>query len=317
MRANHRRTGFTLVELLVVIAIIGILIALLLPAVQAAREAARRMECQANLKQFGIATHNYHDSLGTFPPGFMVVDHTGAVSGGWAWGVYLMPYLEQSPLQNVLSVKDYRLMQVVEDPALLTMLQTEVSIFHCPSSTLSPLREFQGPGSQMVGTSNYTGNRGFYNIKGNAHLSMMNNGFLYGESDLEFRNISDGTSNTIAIGERTVLAIHTDNPAKWPSWCGPGGLGIGSTVTSSFSYKMNHPTNMHAWSSDHAGGCNFLLVDGSVHFLAETIHSDTGGLDSSNDGNPKEFKQAAQTGNLGAYQLLGSRDDGAVATTGF
>lgn len=315
MRAKHRKTGFTLVELLVVIAIIGILIALLLPAVQAAREAARRMECQSNLKQFGIAMHNYHDSLGTFPPGFMVVDHTGAVTGGWGWSVFLMPYLEQSSLQNVLSVKDYRLMQVVEDPDLLPMLQTEVSIFHCPSSTLEPLREFLGPGSQMVGTSNYTGNRGFYNIAGGAHLTMKNNGVLYGESDLEFRHISDGTSNTIAIGERTVLAVHIDQPKRWPSWCGPGGLGIGSTVTSAFSSKMNHPTNMHGWSSDHAGGCNFLLCDGSVHFISETIHSDTGGLASDNTGDPAEFKIAAKAGDLGAYQLLGSRDDGAVATT--
>ena len=114
------RRAFTLVELLVVIAIIGILIALLLPAVQAAREAARRMQCSNNLRQLGLAMHNYHSSLNCFPPGFMVRGYLGNTTpGGWAWGVFLMPYIEQSPLRDKLSPTKYTLEQVINDPALV------------------------------------------------------------------------------------------------------------------------------------------------------------------------------------------------------
>ena len=307
---RHTRQAFTLVELLVVIAIIGVLVALMLPAVQSAREAARRMHCTNNLKQFGIAMHSYHDTFTCFPPGFMAVDHAGDVAGGWAWGVFLMPYIEQSSLQGTLSTTEYTLSQVVSDPALLAMLQTELSVFKCPSSPMEPLREFQGPGSQMVATSNYTCCRGFYRYSGLVHLQKPNNGIFYAESSTKLRDVRDGTSNTFAIGERTVLPVHAANPARWPSWCGPGGLGIGATVSSCVSIRLNHPTNMHAFSSHHPGGGNFCLADGSVHFISETIESNTAGLSDGNSGNYADFLQAASQDLLGAYQLLGVKDDG-------
>ena len=93
MRRSQNWRGFTLVELLVVIAIVGMLVALLLPAVQAARGAARRMQCKNNLKQLGLAMHNYHDTHNVLPPGFMVVNEQGQINGGWAWAVFLMPYI--------------------------------------------------------------------------------------------------------------------------------------------------------------------------------------------------------------------------------
>ncbi len=310
MPRRFNKKAFTLVELLVVIAIIGILIALLLPAVQAAREAARRMNCTNNLKQFGIAMHSYHNSFQCFPPGFMAVDHTGNVAGGWAWGVFLMPYIEQSSLKDTLSATQYTLSEVISDPALLSMLQTELPVFKCPSSTMEPLREFQGPGSQMVATSTYTCCRGFYRYKGNTHLLKENNGIYYAESSTKIRDVTDGSTNTFAIGERTVLPPHVANPARWPSWCGPGGLGIGATVSSCVSVKLNHPTNMHAHSSHHPGGENFCFGDGSVHFISETIESNTAGLTDGNSGNHADFVQAARQGLLGTYQLLGCKNDG-------
>ncbi|MFH1920281.1 MAG: DUF1559 domain-containing protein [Planctomycetota bacterium] len=317
MRSKNANRGFTLVELLVVIAIIGILIALLLPAVQAAREAARRMQCSNNLKQCGVAMHTYHNTYICFPPGFMAVDHLGQVAGGWAWGVFLMPFIEQSPLQDKLSTTEYTLSQVISDPALLPMLQMDLSVFKCPSSPMEPLREFRGPGSEMVSTANYTCCRGFYRYSGDVHLQKPNNGIFYAESATRIRDVTDGTSNTFAIGERTVLPVHAADPKRWPSWCGPGGLGIGATVSSCVSVRLNHPTNMHAFSSHHPGGANFCFADGSVRFVSETIESNTGGLTDGNSGSHAEFVQAASQGLVGAYQLLGVKNDGQPIRTGF
>jgi len=317
MVARQRRRGFTLIELLVVIAIIGILVGLLLPAVQAAREAARRMQCSNNLRQLGVAMHNYHDSMGSFPPGFMAVNHLGQVKGGWGWTVFLMPFIEQSPLRDQLSPPRYKLSQVVEDPVLLAMLQMQISLFRCPSSTMAKLREFHGPGSQMVATGNYTCCRGFYNLRGPMHLKRDNNGIFYARSATRIAGITDGTSNTIALGERTVFPANANDPKKWPSWCGPGGLGIGSTVSSSVSYPLNHPTTIHGFSSQHPGGANFCFADGSVHFISESIQFSNAGLDSTNTGDPLNFMDAANRGELGTYQLLGVRNDGQPVTGQF
>ena len=98
-------TGFTLVELLVVIGVIAILISLLLPAVQAAREAARRTQCRNNLKQIGVALHNYHASYNTFPPGYVAGAIYPATSNGWGWCAQLLPYLDQGPLSNSLNLQ--------------------------------------------------------------------------------------------------------------------------------------------------------------------------------------------------------------------
>ena len=315
---NRKRGGFTLVEVLVVIAIIGLLIALLLPAVQAAREAARRMQCSNNLRQLGLAMHNYHGALNSFPPGFMVRGYlAGTTPGGWAWGVFLMPFIEQSPLRDKLSPTRYTLEQVINNPDLLPMLQMPLEVFRCPSSRIGPLRTHQGYPNPKVASANYTCCRGFFNFSGATHLTKANNGVFYGESGLRVQDILDGTSNTFALGERTAFGSQLQNDASWPSWCGPGGGGTMNTVSSSVSHPLNHPTSMNAFSSEHPGGANFCLVDGSVRFAAQTIRFETAGLDPSNAGDPLAFRQAAAQGRLGTYQLLGARDDGQPISEGW
>ncbi len=316
MRRHRPARAFTLIELLVVIAIIGILVALLLPAVQAAREAGRRMRCSNNLRQLGLAMHLYHDSHQSFPPGFMAVNHQGAVSGGWAWGVFLMPFIEQCPLQDRLSPSLYTLSEVITDPELLLMLQLDLPVFRCSSSPMEKLREYKG-GGQLVATANYTCCRGYFSYRDAAHLTKPNNGVLYAVSAIRISDIGDGTANTICLGERTVFPANASAPDKWPSWCGPGGLGIGSTVSSCVSVPINHPTNIHGFSSHHPGGSTFCFCDGSVHFLADTIDSRAGGIDSGNAGNHIDFCHAAAAKLVGLYQLLGVRDDQQPVTSDF
>lgn len=315
MGPKHPSRAFTLIELLVVIAVIGILVALLLPAVQAVREAGRRMQCSNNLRQLGLAMQLYHDTNKSYPPGFMAVNHLGDISGGWAWGVFLMPYIEQSPLQDRLSPTQYTLSQVITAPELLPMLQMNLAVFRCPSSPIEKLREFKG-GGQLVSTSNYTCCRGFFSYRDSAHLTQRNDGVLYALSAIRMRDILDGTANTICVGERTVFPANATKPDKWPSWCGPGGLGVGSTVSSCVSVPINHPSNIHGFSSHHPGGAPFSFCDGSVHFLAETIEFNNGGIDSGNAGSHIDLCRAAANKQVGLYQLLGVRNDHQPATPG-
>jgi prepilin-type N-terminal cleavage/methylation domain-containing protein len=136
--SDRRPRGFTLIELLVVIAIIAILVALLLPAVQQAREAARRSQCKSNLKQLGVALHNYHDVHSVFPPG--CVNQEGDTANpddrdrlNWTWPVYLMPYMDQAPLYEQLNPGPTRATAAVSDPAKRAVMQQPLAAFRCPS----------------------------------------------------------------------------------------------------------------------------------------------------------------------------------------
>lgn len=239
-RASHRR-AFTLVELLVVIAIIGTLVALLLPAVQGAREAARRMSCSNNLHNIAIALHNYHDTVGSFPSGWMErhyqparMDNFPAIANYemWAWGALILPFVEQKNLQDTLGVNQQTLKQAL-DPneningqvgakRVVDMAQTQLKIYMCPSDSgfdgrglviaatggiPQRTRSFaNGLGSDLTSfrqpsVSNYIGVEG--HIDGvNATA---NTGVFWGDSYLRMADFVDGTSNTFAVGERETL----------------------------------------------------------------------------------------------------------------
>jgi prepilin-type N-terminal cleavage/methylation domain-containing protein len=219
MKARH--TGFTLVELLVVIAIIGILVGLLLPAVQAAREAARRMQCSNNLKQLGLSLHNYESSHKKLPPGWIAsqgLRYTGGSGstgtgtngqGSWGWSAFILPFIEQKNLYDTLAVgQDMR--TALDDPIRVAIMKQKIATFRCPSDTAPDVNDqrrlagFSGT-NQNIATSNYVGwNSGSWGwLDGDtANGGSVRRGIMQLNKSTTFGEITDGLSNTIAIAER-------------------------------------------------------------------------------------------------------------------
>lgn len=233
---SRRRTGFTLVELLVVIAIIGILVALLLPAVQAAREAARKMSCGNNLRQIGIALHVYHEAKKTFPPAWVTsippnqIGLNPLVAANdwpqWGWGAMILPYMEQQPLHSQLTVgaplqlEQARLLTVAGGANLL---RAPLSGFLCPSSSALPVNDHFarrigiGPGQvpnlpeHYTSTSNYVASSSTYSTATNGGLEVEQGAFVE-NLGRRFAEIGDGTSSVIAVGERAWRIRTRPNP---------------------------------------------------------------------------------------------------------
>ncbi len=157
--SRDARSGFTLVELLVVIAIIGILIALLLPAVQAAREAARRSQCTNNLKQLGLALHNYHDANTKLPPGWLQkYVGTALSSTGWGWGSFVLPFVEQQSLFDIIQPGQGSLWAATAEVAKLAAMQQELKAYRCPSDIQTVTNSGRLINGQALTVSNYIGN---------------------------------------------------------------------------------------------------------------------------------------------------------------
>ncbi|MCP4783565.1 MAG: DUF1559 domain-containing protein [Fuerstiella sp.] len=298
MRQRHTpfsRNGFTLIELLVVIAIIAILIALLLPAVQQAREAARRTQCQNNLKQIGLALHNYHDLHNTLPPGW--VDQTTGTSANWGWAVYLLPQIEQANLYTRLQVGNPQsLGMALDDAAKLKAMQTPMKAFRCPSDTAPEINDRHTLHSangveSSVATSNLVAaaGGGDWTVAGKVTGSFGQN------SRVNLRDITDGSSNTIVVGERawelfipnggiaqcsaatlygmSASAANGDMPRMALA---KGLYGINETLDDTTSQPVIDRCG-RAFSSRHVGGAQFLLGDGSCRFISENIERDQDG----------------------------------------
>lgn len=335
---RYLRPGFTLVELLVVIAIIGILVALMLPAVQMAREAARRMQCTNNLKQIGVAMHNYHEIHGSFPSGSVTKPNaSGSMPGGresWGWHVFIMPQMEQQGLYDQLRPNERRLANVFDTPDEV-LLQTYIAPYHCPSDARKSVvsktvRMFLGNNNRDldVGKSNYAGVMGLYDgaVDFNGGSNGENNGVFFNNSKIRLADILDGTSTTFCVGERETGCA----AASWPGVRNPPGpchCGVYHN-RGRVSIKLNHPSpytphSPHSgcpcdsctegFSSRHPGGGNFLFCDGSVHFVPDTIGFDNSVARSAITG----FAPLPNPELLGVYQRLGIRDDGQSVTINF
>ena len=310
LRKQEKAKGFTLVELLVVIAIIGILIAMLLPAVQAAREAARRMQCSSNLKQMGLALHNYAGTCNdVFPPGAQGHFKHGLFS-------YLLPYIEQKTLADQINLNGL----ATSEPESVRF--TPIPTYICPSFPYSAVCERQDWSAEYRGgLVTYQGVAGalIRDTSGNVLTSIKqitspygnhpDNG-IFGWSDVNaltsssplpfcvvrrLGDVTDGLSNTLAIGEFTHIdTYNTTSSSKYPGNIRPwfvGGYnnGLASYAFKVIEYPVNNkrdrlvgsggagsetPYNHLPMTSDHTAGANFALGDGSVRFISENVEMD-------------------------------------------
>ncbi len=276
MRARLSRKAFTLIELLVVIAIIAVLVGLFLPAVQKVREAAARGQCQNNLKELGLALHNYHDAHQQLPPGYVAtgpyVNGTTDTAPGWAWGTYLLPYLEQNNLYQQLDPS-----RPVQNCAAA---QEVVKSFLCPSDLVAPLPFAVSDDSWvaicLAPPSSYAACCG----GGVSTTAATGNGCFFRNSRVRLIDIIDGTSSTIFIEERAFANVQgTWVGAISGGYCNqglsnpnavPGKLGQGAAdLVLVHAGTNNNPAgrNLDDASSKHGVGSNFLFADGSVHFV--------------------------------------------------
>lgn len=294
MKRALNRSGFTLIELLVVIAIIAILVALLLPAVQQAREAARRSTCKNNLKQLGIAMHNYHDTYTVFPPGW-IRRGTGGLSSpwsnhcsimadgsavddsarGWSWGTFILPFMEQGPLYDVLKPDGCRPPNATADyNGATNPLQTVLAAYLCPSSPNQKLKVHPDFGNYSI--TNYLPNS---NVVGGSTWNKM-------------RDIQDGTSNVVLFGERQLYKLNSGSGSSPLRQVGGVAFVVAPDSTASAECSARWPPNTayvgntdccgndndltrYSVSSMHRGGAQVAMCDGGVRFISENINSNT------------------------------------------
>lgn len=316
----RRRPGFTLIELLVVIAIIGVLVSLLLPAVQAAREQARRTACMNNLKQMGLAMSSYIAEHGVFPPGYVSLYDSYAMQDtgpGWGWGAMLLPQLEQQPLYNQIQFN-----VSIVDPSHLTVRTTPLAGFLCPSDVMPPtwtasygivkywrgkILSFEKPICDIA-SANYVG------VFGIGEPGVDGEGVFFRNSAVGTRDVTDGLSTTLCVGERSTNLNLNRGQATWVGSV-PGAVfwscarnpidpdaGGGCHSEDGSGMTLGHTGEGHGpgdpagdinqFLSQHGRAAHFLFCDGHVRLIQNTI-------------------------NYMAYKAMSTRGEGEVISDGY
>ncbi len=293
----RRRSGFTLIELLVVIAVIGVLVALLLPAVQAARETARKAQCTNNLKQMGLALQSYAGRRNVLPPGYVTAHFKKNEFGsGFGWGAMLLTDLEQGPLYNSINFKVN-----IEVPANSTGRLGYIGVYLCPSDDPERVwiaRYYPEKGTAVgrgdpadgfvlgkeicdIGPANYVA------MFGVSEPGVLGEGLFFRNSAITWRDIRDGASNTIAIGERArrlgeaTWVGSVINSVLTPSAgsIARPRLEAGAGMTLGHAGEGHGPgqiySDINQYYSEHPGGVNFLFADGHVAFLRTNMNYNT------------------------------------------
>lgn len=309
---NQCAKGFTLVELLVVIAIIGILIALLLPAIQAAREAARRMSCVSNIRQVAMACHNYLSTHGEFPPGYGFQNVYGGSTGGgseWPWCVRILPYLEQNNIYDQIDYTQNTGYDAWTGPYKEVMehiAEASYPMFRCPSDPLAlePFEATTHTGQQRHARINYAGNFGWGNLEAGSQnvdeIGVRLHGVFRYNQSAKISHITDGTSSTLLLMEltaghsETIRATITydegpvcmvnyppnDETLDITRWCDERD-GQDGEKTCRYRAGISHggilvqqDMVIHTSRSHHPGGVNVALVDASARFVDDSVDPD-------------------------------------------
>jgi prepilin-type N-terminal cleavage/methylation domain-containing protein len=322
-RCSRSRCAFTLVELLVVIAIIGVLVALLLPAVQSAREAARRMKCTNNLKQLGLAVHNYHDTHKVFPPQMMNVNTSN--DRRWGWGAVTLPYVEQNALYEQLKPDGGQ--QIPVASTLINgapLLRTRLAMHLCPSDNTGVYTNQFHP--SVAASSNANDWYSKSNYVCNQQIMRYRAGF--GGACFRMAEVTDGTTNTLLLGERR-LALPMSR--RYPGsivWGTAQGTGDSANV-----FHAAHPINTPSKNADfdadasdnaryrfgvssaHPSGAMFAMTDGSVRFVSENIPLNPAATARALANTGNGCTADVDTGPGWVYNNLCSRDDGHPVNT--
>lgn len=281
-KTNSPKKGFTLVELLVVIAIIGILVGLLLPAVQAAREAARRMQCQNNLKQLGLAMHMYNDTYKKFP-----YLRSGGGQNRHTWAMGLLPYMEQGALLNIYktpltgtSQTDGYNNHTSTDPIMVAARQAQLSVFMCPSRRSPPSLSLITLGSTVLGMpSDYVASAGdTATAPTNGFFTLVNANHML--TSVKLAEVTDGTSNTVMLGEKHIqLGKLNQYDQDGMIFSGSEALTYYRIAGASQPYAINNTIAVtRQFGSWHTGVCQFVFGDGSVRTLSVSTPGTTAGL---------------------------------------